>query len=165
MNVPSRLFVYPILLGLLAGGGASCASSFARLPVKIRLLEDTVHLRRYPEGMSFEARAIVANRGSRTLYVVGCGPSAERDINGTWTPVFTPTCIHEMLQLAEANDSIIIPVKLFGFTASKKLPRLDRHAEPGRYRIIFYVTATPPSPSRPASSVRPIASMPFVLQN
>lgn len=153
---------------LVAMWAAACASSQSPLAIRIRVVEDTVLLQRNAEGASFDARAVVNNRGSIPLYLVGCGPSAERDINGAWTAVFNPVCLDGGTSwMAAPRDSTVVPVTLYGFTSENHLPRLDPLAEPGRYRLVFYV-ATRRDPSTgltSPSSAQRIASSPFVLRD
>jgi hypothetical protein len=148
--------------------GDSCAGRQTPASLGIRLDADTVRLRRFPEGVALEARALVKNEESRAAYIVGCWPGAEREINGTWIEVFSPTCINGATVALSPGDSKLIPIALYGFTAPNMLPRLDPRAVPGRYRLVFWVTTEAPGPATgltsPASSRR-IESEPFIVRD
>lgn len=168
MRWSSRFPVLPTLVALLVGAWADgCASSQVPLSVSIRVVEDTVLLRRNADGAFFNAQALVKNWGSLPVYLFGCGPSAERDIDGAWTTVFSPACIQGTTWKVTPGDSTVFPVYLYGFTTLHMLPRLDPRAEPGRYRLVFRVTTTDPSTgvTPPPSSVQRTASLPFILSN
>lgn len=141
-----------------------CASSSRPLSVAIQPLKDSVPLVRNPEAASFQISVVVRNNESRPIYLVGCGPSAEREIGGSWTTVFNPSCLTPNTKTVSANDSVEIPVLLYGYTNGG--PTLDPRALPGRYRLIFYVQVQDPS----SGALSPfggekIPSTPFVLTN
>jgi hypothetical protein len=168
MRWSSRFRVLPTLLAYLVGAWAEgCASSQTPLSVSIRVVEDTVLLRRHADGAFFGAQALVKNSGSLPVYVFGCGPSAERDIDGTWTTVFSPVCIHGTTWKVPPGDSTVVPVHFSDFTTLNMLPRLDPRAQPGRYRLVFGVTTADPSTgvTPPSSSVWRTASLPFILSH
>src|SRR5665647_572960 len=131
----NRISFFRTLL-LVIGGVAACARYTAPALVAIRVVGDTAVLKSNPQGASFQAQAVVHNLGVRTIYVVGCGPSAEREINGEWTSVFSVACIGGPTLVAAPGDSAVIPVTLYGYTGGS-LPRLDPRATPGRYRLVF----------------------------
>jgi hypothetical protein len=118
-------------------------------------------------GLSFSVPVVISNNDSRALYVGGCGPSAERDIGGQWTTVFSPACIGDQVWKVDAGDSIVIPVTLYGYTADAMLPRVDvDKAQAGVYRLIFYVdTQDPTGTSTSPSQTQKVASEPFNLIN
>jgi hypothetical protein len=155
--------LFPLLVAVVVG---SCATHTPPLAVAIHSLKDTVVFQRDPGATSFNVTAVVQNRDSRPVYVVGCGPSAQRDIGGTWTTVFIPACIQGSSWMVPSGDSVMIPVILYGFTTANMLPRLDSRAGPGRYRLLFSVAPTAPSlgPTSP-SSVQQVASSPFILRD
>jgi hypothetical protein len=166
----NRCPLIPFLLALTVSGWLDgCASSPRHLAISIRVTADTVLLRRYSEGASFNTRVIVQNKESRPLYVVGCGPTAERDVAGTWTQVFTSVCMQELSYRVAPKDSTLFPVTVYGSSAVNTAPRVDPRAEPGRYRLVFGVTAATPDPSTgffpPSSSIQRTASEPFILKD
>lgn len=169
MLVPFRVRPFATLLAFwLTASAGDCPGTHSPLSLRIRVVGDTVRLRRFPEGVSLDANVIVRNRESHPVYIVGCWPSAERDIDGTWTEVFRPACLQgRTLELAPA-DSAFIPVSLQGFTATNMLPRLDPRAEPGRYRLVFWASAASPDPSTgiaSPSSAKRVTSEPFIVGN
>lgn len=144
----------------------ACAARHRPLSVRIRVVGDTISLRQFAEGVSLDAKALVENQESHSVYIVGCWPSAERDIGGAWTQVFAPVCVDGRTHEIAAAASAVIPITLYGFTATNMLPRLDPRAEPGKYRLIFSVTAATPDPSTgltsPRSATR-VTSVPFMV--
>ncbi len=168
MIVPAQTRLLAIVLFISTVSDNSCAHRDQLLSLSIRVDADTIRLKRFPEGAALEARALVHNNESRPVYLVGCWPSAERDINGAWTQVFSPVCIDAVTRTLAPGDSTLIPIALYGFTATNMLPRLDPRAEPGRYRLVFWVTTAAPDPSTNLTSpgsTRRIESAPFIVTN
>lgn len=150
----------------VAAGAGGCATHRAPLLVAIRVFEDTVAFRQNSEETSLHVTAIVRNRDSRPVYVVGCFPSAERDIDGTWTTVFIPTCMGQSSWLVGSGDSTMIPITLYGFKTPNMMPKLDPRASPGRYRLIFPVGPTDPFMGPiPPSLIQLTASSPFIVRD
>jgi hypothetical protein len=133
--------------------------------VTIRPLEDSVVLRRNPEGASFGVTAILRNEDSRTVHVERCGAEAQRQVNGTWRTVFIPSCLSGGTSRLLAGDSLVIPVDVYGFTAPNMHPRLDPRLGAGQYRIIFGVGIEDFPSGASTSSIRRIASAPFFVRD
>jgi hypothetical protein len=141
-----------------------CASSNQSLSVAIRASRDSVPLVTNTQGVSFSVPAIVRNNEARAVFVTGCGPAAEREIDGKWVVVFSPVCMQGLAVQVSAGDSAVIPVTLYGYSAAGLLPRLDPRAQPGNYRLIFDVSTMDNGSTSPAGSQR-IASAPFFITN
>jgi hypothetical protein len=155
--------VTSLLAGLFAGG---CGSPSPPPPphVAIRAVEDTVVLQRNAEGARFSVTAIVRNDDSRSIQVALCGMEAQREIDGTWTTVFTPFCASSSVTSLASGDSVIVPVGIFGYTTANNLPKLDPRMEPGRYRLLFGV-GLGDSLGPTGSSVGHVqASTPFIVK-
>lgn len=150
-------------------GAIACASGTPPLLVAIRTSPDSVRLSINPEGASFSLSAIVRNDNVRPVYITGCNPAAERDINGVWKTVFSPACLADQHWQIPAGDTLVIPVLLYGYTADGMFPQLDVPATSGTYRLVFSVSLgdarsdgtalTSPGPPRR------VVSSPFVLTN
>lgn len=160
----ARISIAAISLGAFGIGG--CATHTPSLAVAIRPLQDTVALQRNREATSFSVTAVVRNRDARVVYVSGCGPAAQREIDGTWTIVFSPVCVGPSSWTVTPGDSVIIPVTLYGFTTPKTLPRLDPRAGPGRYRLLFSIGLDDPflSPTSPPYAEQVVSST-FILRD
>jgi hypothetical protein len=134
------------LLGLLAGIVTAACGLPNRKPlnVAVRTLEDTVTFFQSPQQSSFAVTAIARNHDSRPLYIALCGMTAQRDIGGTWTTVFTPACMSNGLTPLAPGDSVVVPVSVFGYSGLNRMPRLDPRMVPGRYRVLFGVFSGDP---------------------
>jgi len=127
-------------------------------------VEDTVILQRVPNGAFFNVTAIVRNEDTRLLEVGICVTPVQRDLGGRWTTVFIPTCLSSGMTSLAAGDSLVVPVKAFGYTITNILPPLDPRMGPGRYRLLFAVglgDATVPTGSS-GGEMRP--SAPFIVK-
>jgi len=88
---------------------------------------------------------------------------AQRDIEGTWTTVFTPARFSNCLAALGPGDSIVVPVRITAYT-NHTLPKLDPRMKPGRYRIVFGVFNGDPE-GRPAATIgQAEPSTPFILK-
>jgi hypothetical protein len=152
------------LVGLLAAVFAGgCRSAPLRLTV--RTVEDTVMLRRYPMATTFTVTVIARNDDSRPLWVAYCPTPAQRDIDGTWTTVFTPNCISQGLTLIAPGDSVVVPVPVTGYSpALNTYPVLDPRMGPGRYRVVFGVFLGDPQNPRGLTVGQSHASTPFIVK-
>src|ERR1700680_3107690 len=133
-----------VLLLLLILTGAACSSGSgtisAPLRVTARTVEDTVVLKQTPTATYFDVTGIVRNDDSREIKVAAsCTPEAERDIDGTWTVVFTPACPDNVLNPLLPGDSLVIPAHVAGYTNA--FPQLDPRMTAGRYSLVFGVFA------------------------
>lgn len=152
------------LFGLLAvffvGG---CRS--APLRMTVRTVEDTVALRRHPMATTFTVTAIVRNDDSRSLWVAMCGTAAQRDIDGTWTTLFTPVCMSQGLNKVGPGDSVVVPVPVYGYSpAFHTVPVLDPRMGPGRYRVVFGVFLGDPQNPRGLTVGQAQPSTPFIVK-
>jgi hypothetical protein len=162
-----RSGIRPALLGWFVTVALSlaCASHSVPLMVGIKTTADTVALQHNLDDTFFTTTAVVHNRDSRPVALVGCYPAAERNIDGQWTMVFLPGCIADAFVPIAPGDSAMVPVALWGYTAEGKWPKLDPRAQPGNYRLVFFVKLvhsydTPASPS----GSEEVRSAVFVLQ-
>jgi hypothetical protein len=149
------------LLAALSAGG--CRSAPLRLTV--RTVEDTVVLRQFPMATTFTVTAVARNNDTRTLLVAMCGTGAQRDIDGTWTTLFTPFCMSQGLTPVAPGDSAIVPVQVTGYSpASNTYPVLDPRMGPGRYRLVFGVFLGDPQDPRKLTVGQAQASTPFIVK-
>ena len=127
------LWCLPILLAVVVG---ACGSGSKSLPlhVVVRTEEDTVSLQRTLAATYFDVTLIARNDDSREIRIGTCGTEVQRDIDGTWTTVFTPVCISEGYTALAPGDSLIIPTHAAGYSAA--YPPLDPRMIPGRYRLV-----------------------------
>jgi len=64
---------------------------------------------------------------------------AQREIDGSWTTVFTPYCASNDVKTFASGESLVVPISVFGYTVPGKEPKLDPRMVPGRYRVRFGV--------------------------
>jgi hypothetical protein len=153
-----------VLLFLLMLTGAACSSSrSAPLRVTARTVEDTVVLKQTPTATYFDVTGIVRNDDSREIKVAAsCTPEAERDIDGTWTVVFTPACpVDGVLNPLLPGDSLVMRAHVAGYTNA--FPQLDPRMTAGRYRLVFGVFAID-SQNPTASIAQRQVSTPFTVK-
>jgi hypothetical protein len=160
MVMPNRL------LGLFAGAViVACGIQNSRsLNVAVRTLEDTVTFFQTPEQSHFTVTAVARNDDSRPLYIALCGMTAQRDIGGKWTTVFTPTCTSNGLTPLAPGDSVVVPVSVFGYSGLNRMPKLDPRMVPGRYRILFGVFTGDPGREPHSTLAESRASNPFEVK-
>jgi hypothetical protein len=152
------------LIGLLAAvSGDGCRSG--PLHLTVRTVEDTVVLQRHADATSFTVTAIARNEDSRPLLVAMCGMEAQRDIDGTWTTLFTPACASQGLNEVGAGDSVVVPVPVYGYSrALNRYPVLDPRMGPGRYRVVFGVFLGDPQSPRRLIVGQAQPSTPFIVK-
>jgi hypothetical protein len=151
------------LFSLFAVFGSGCRSAPLRLTV--RTVEDTVTLRRSTMVTAFTVTVIARNDDVRPLWVAYCPTPAQRDIDGTWTTVFTPNCISEGLTLVRPRDSVVVPVPVTGYSpAFHTFPVLDPRMGPGRYRVVFGVFLGDPQNPRGLTVGQAQPSTPFIVK-
>jgi hypothetical protein len=122
-------------------------------------------LRRTPMATSFTVTAIARNDDSRPLLVAMCGTEAQRDIDGTWTTLFSPACPSEGLTPVAPGDSVVVPVEVAGYSpAFHTYPVLDPRMGPGRYRVVFGVFLADQQSPRRLTVGQAQASTPFIVK-
>jgi hypothetical protein len=153
---------------LLVIVSVACASSSQPpLLVDITTVGDTVALQHSLDDTFFHITAVVHNRDSRPIALVGCfgSPDAERETNGKWTIVFSPGCIADYFRPIAAGDSAVFPLTIWGYTGKGHYPELVSPAVPGNYRLVFSVAITQsPVPPTSAPASQKVRSAVFVLQ-
>ena len=151
------------LLPFLSIFAGACATDSKSLPlnVAVRTAEDTVILQRTQSATFFDVTAIARNDDSREIKVATCGAEVQRDIDGTWTTVFSPVCISAGITALGPGDSLLIPTHAAGYTTA--YPPLDPRMVPGRYRLLLGVFFGDSQPtSNWVSQAR--ASTPFIVK-
>lgn len=144
---------------------ASCARNHTGKdlrPVVIRFVSDSVPLRRTAEMTAFTVTVIIRNGSNTPIVVGGCGPQAQKEINGGWQTVWSPACVSEQISSIAPGDSLTGSVTVAGFTTGME-PRLDPRMTVGMYRLRFgpsYSNMTNPTA---VSSVEALYSPPFVV--
>ncbi len=133
-----RYCLFSLLASFLTVGCGSNSKS-SPLHLVVRTVEDTVVLQQSSSASYFKVTAIARNADSRLLHVGLCGVDAQRDIDGTWTTVFTPTCTSSGITPLASGDSVVVPVSVIGYTAPNIYPPLDPRMGPGRYRLLVGV--------------------------
>jgi hypothetical protein len=149
-----RLVTALLSLGL---GSAACAGNHVEQELRtlvIRSAADSVRLQRTAEMTSFAVDVIIRNRGSRPMLVGGCGPEAQRKINGQWQTVWSPVCVSEQSSLIAPGDSLTGALTIAGFTKPGIEPPLDPRMTAGTYRLRFGVSDPSSSGTNPVSGTR-----------
>jgi len=154
---------FTLVAGLFSTGcGLNPFSSPLRLAV--RTAEDTVSMRQAVDAIGFNVTAIVRNDDSRVVHVALCNFEAQRDIDGTWTTVFMPACFSAGFRPLAPGDSVVIPVRVVGYTNSHTYPTLDPRMVPGRYRLLFGVALGDEPMMVGAESTQSQPSTPFIVK-
>jgi hypothetical protein len=123
------------MLLVLAG---ACARIPEAVAARIRIAEDSTVLVLTPESGSFRVTAAVTNEGSRTIYLGGCGPQAQRQIGTEWQTVWTGMCVAAPGMTAiEPGDSLKFPVVIAGSRLPNRVPSFDSRITSGTYRLLF----------------------------
>ena len=153
-----------LLIQTVAACSSGSGSRSAPLRVTARTVEDTVVLKRTPTATYFDVTGIVRNDDSREIRVASsCTPEAERDVDGTWTVVFTPACpVDGFLNPLLPGDSLVVPVHAAGYTNA--FPQLDPRMTAGRYRLVFGVFASDSQNPASASVAQRQVSTPFTVK-
>jgi hypothetical protein len=148
-----RLVAAIFSLGL---GSAACARNHVEelRTLVIRSVRDSVRLQRTPEMTSFAVDLIIRNRGSKPIVIGGCGPEAQREINGEWQTVWSPVCVSEGASLLAPGDSLTSTLTIGGFTKPGIEPLLDPRMTAGTYRLRFGVSDPSSSGTKPVSGTR-----------
>lgn len=135
---------------------SACATAPKHIDVSVNVAPDTVRLLETADGVILRADAVVSNGESYPVYIVGCGPAAERQIGESWKEVFSPVCATSGNRLAEPKSAMTVSVMLYGFTKPGLAPRLDPLAQPGLYRFVFQVSQAgrEDGPTEPQKSFR-----------
>ncbi len=162
-RILSRLAIAGFALSALIFGCARNHVAKELDATVIRLVRDSVPLQRTADKVSFTVNVIIRNGGATSIDVGGCGPEAQREINGEWQTVWSPVCISRQSSLIAPSDSLIQPLTVAGFTKPGIEPQLDPRMTAGKYRLRFGVTyfdTTNPTATR---STEFVGSSPFVV--
>ena len=145
-------------------GGCWSASGYEPKPPRVTAatMQDIVILKTTPAATYFDITAIVRNGDSRQISVASCGPYAQRNINGTWTTVFTPACTSDVLTPVQPGDSLVLAIHIAGYTNA--LPELDRRMTVGQYRLVFGVFAGDAEYPLSGSTSVEQATKPFIVK-
>lgn len=131
--------LWPALLLVLTG---ACARTPDAVTARIRIAEDSTALLLTPEVGSFKVTAAVTNEDSRTIYLGGCGPQAQRQIGTEWQTVWTGMCVGAPGMTAiQPGDSLKFPVAIVGFRQPNRVPAFDPRITTGTYRLLFGLAA------------------------
>ena len=115
-----------------------CASTSEFAPMRIVIEQHTTNLARTTETQSFSVNAAIFNDGPKPLYLAGCGPEAQRQIDNQWHTIWSPICVGSpgMTQVAP-GDSLKFPVVVLAYTKPNMEPALDPRFQAGLYRLRF----------------------------
>ena len=161
------VFVFSVAPYVLAGlFSAGCGSNpfSGPLRVVVRTDEDTVSMRQLIGATGFEVTAIVRNDDSRVVQVALCNFGAQRDIDGTWTTLYWPSCFSPGFRSLAPGDSVVRPVLVVGYTDSRTIPKLDPRMVPGRYRLLFGAGVAEHPGATNLSDVTTQPSLPFIVK-
>jgi hypothetical protein len=78
----------------------------------------------------------------------------QTDINGTWTTVFPANVANGITRLAP-GDSVVVPIRVLGYSKPDTYPRWNPNTAPGRYRLLFGVGPDrrgPPTQAQPSTT-------------
>jgi hypothetical protein len=141
----------------LAVGSAACARNRLEKDLHtllVRSARDSVQLRRTADMTSFTVDVIIRNGGSRPIIVGGCGPEAQREINGQWQTIWQPVCVSPGFELIAPGDSVTAALTVAGFTRPGIEPQLDPRMTAGTYRLRFGVSVPSSPGNKPVSGTR-----------
>jgi hypothetical protein len=165
MTWPARLLVATLSAGIFNSG---CALARSKPAVMVLTREDTVSFQRDPRVTLFRVTGVVHNLDSRVLYLVGCGPSAQRQISGEWVTLYAPLCfLTEHTVRVAPGDSAVVPFTGPGYTDESTYPRLDPRMVSGLYRLVFNAVVGEPTydVTPPASQLYKLPSRPFQVKD
>ena len=160
LSLANRLCISAFSVALIVA--CSGASRVSPLHATIVTVEDTVALQQGGDGPGFTVTAVVRNNDSRVIQVAVCGTEAQREIDGTWTTVFTPACASMGLTPIAAGDSLVLPVQISSFRFSSSTG--GGAIIPGRYRLVFGLYAADTSSPTALSVGQAEPSSPFVVK-
>lgn len=122
---------------------AGCARSHLEPQVTttvVRLEADSVPLERAADVTLFKVTMLVRNDGHVPVVFGGCGPEAQRNIDGRWQTVWTPICLSMQYASIAPGDSLSIPVSVAAFTTPGMYPQIDPRMVAGSYRLRFGIS-------------------------
>ena len=123
--------------------GASCTKNPGEQELAttiIRFVQDSVPLQQTPDLTKFTVTSIIHNDGHRSVVFGGCGPEAQRNIDGQWQTIWTPICGSPQHASIAPGDSLTVPVTVAGFTVPGIEPPLDPRMVAGIYRLRFGIS-------------------------
>lgn len=103
-----RSFWIAFLVGtsLIASSCAKGHSEKERTSTIVRLVPDSVPLEQTPTVTRFSITVIVRNDGHGPIVFGGCGPEAQRNIDGQWQIIWTPICGSPQYASISPGDSL-----------------------------------------------------------
>lgn len=119
----------------------ACASSQRNSEIEttvVRIVEDSVPLQQTATLTTFHVTAVIRNDGARQVRFGGCGPSAERSVNGQWQTVSTPMCLTPVDATLAPGDSVTVALTIPDGTGPIQ-PQPPGQIAAGIYRLTFGV--------------------------
>lgn len=145
---------------------AACATNHVSKQVDatvIRFVRDSVPLQRTADMVFFTVNVIIRNRGATPIEVGGCGPEAQREINGEWPTLWSPVCVSPQSSLIVPGDSVMGPLTVAWFIKPGIEPQLDPRVTAGTYRLRYGVSYSETTNPTAARSTEFVGSPPFVV--
>ncbi len=152
------VLVGPTLISTSCGKGHSDNELTTTI---VRLAQDSVPLQRTPDLTRFAVTAIVRNDGHVPVVFGGCGPEAQRNIDGQWQTVWTPMCLSPQHASISPGDSLTLPITVAGFTVPGIEPLLDPRMVAGTYRLRFGISYPDTSNPTASNELEALDSPPF----
>lgn len=112
---------------------------------------------------SFSVTVVVRNDGATAIMFGGCGPEAQREIDGAWATVWSPICFSSGTATVMPKDSVTIPITVSAFTSPGREPQLDPRMVAGRYRLRFGVSYSDVGNPTASRQLEPLDSPPFTV--
>ena len=149
----SNLLVVLTCLGCASAAG-SRPGNVAPLRVIVGTIEDTVAIQRTADSTYFDVTAVAFNQDTRPVRFYSSVTPVQTEINGVWTTVFAANFTSGLTRLA-AGDSIVVPIRVLGYSKADTYPRWNPQTVPGRYRLLFGVgpdVRGPPTQVQPSTT-------------
>jgi hypothetical protein len=162
-----RGFVRCAYLTLSVGSCASVMNHAAEpLALRIYSVQDTVPLVRRGTDLAFLTfNAVVKNNDRRVLFVNGCMPPAQREIDHVWYTVFWVQCAYGGYIRVNPSDSTILYIRESGYNAPGFAPTLSPRLGAGRYRLVLDIGYGDESGEMVPNSPGSLSSEPFIVRD
>ena len=103
----------------------------------VRIEPDSVPLERTAGVTRITVNVIIRNDRATPLYLFGCGPELQQEMNGRWQTVWSPVCISAGSSAMAPGDSSKFTFKAARFAQLAFEPQLDPRATAGKYRLLL----------------------------
>lgn len=136
----STWFIQLTLVSVVVSAVSGCREPTAQPGVTVRVLESTAASVRHPGSLEIRITAAIRNLGATPVSLSTCVTELQKQVGTEWRQVLLPICYpsYQVEHSIAAGDSLVLPIRIAGFTAPGRLPQFDFGAElSGTYRIVL----------------------------